>query len=128
MELGSYTQKKRGKQSPKKKTAKKKDNIVEYTTEKERIKESIQLLLKRKLEKVQQKNVNRLYRGTATKQYAVAVPEPPKKKRSSVKKKKKIAKLSKPNYESSGGERSGNGDLIDLYTPFENLMSNYKVS
>lgn len=32
------------------------------------------------------------------------------------------------NNESSSVDRSENRDLIDLYTPFENLMSNYKVS
>ena len=127
LELGSYI-KKKSKGSPKKlKTAKKKDNITEYKTEKEKMKEAIKTLLKSKVVKAQQKNVNRLYKGAATKQYVVAPPEPPKKKKVSVKKKKKATKTNLK-YNNESGDNSENRDLIDLYTPFENLMSNYKVS
>ena len=63
LELGDYTKKKKA--SPKKKSAKK-STVVEYKSEKERIKDSINLLLKRKLEKGQRKNVNRLFKGKAT--------------------------------------------------------------
>jgi len=55
-----------------------------------------------------------------------APPEPEKKRKTVSKKKKKSTRASRPNYESS--DRSENRDLIDLYTPFENLMSNYRVS
>ena len=50
LELGDYTLKK--KKSPKKKSAKKKETLAEYTTEKERMKDSINLVLKKKAEKL----------------------------------------------------------------------------